>query len=77
MGGRAGLAGSPGEGGSGGAEGEARGLCLPDHRHGVNGDSGKASTEGKQGQTGVDGRILVDLPSVITETIGEYKYESR
>lgn len=76
-GGRAGLAGSPGQGGAGGPEGEARGLCRPAGRNGANGASGTPSTAGTQGHAGADGRILVDLPYVTTEAIGEYRYESR
>lgn len=76
-GGRAGLAGSPGQRGVGGPEGEARGLCRPAGRNGANGADGASSAAGVQGQNGSAGRILVDLPHVTTEAIGEYKYESR
>ncbi len=76
-GGRGGLAGSPGQGGAGGPEGEARGLCRPAGRNGASGTAGTTSSGGKQGHSATDGRILVDLPAVTTEAIGEYRYESR
>ncbi len=76
VGGAAGQGGAAGAPGAGGAEGDARGRCNPAGRQGASGAAGSRGSVGQPGAAGAHGRIAVDLPSVSTTVIGEFRYQN-